>query len=428
MTRRALDSETLAALRRLAMGAVTFALIAAITPAAQSQTFNLLYTFTSDSYGRMPYGPLVQDHHGNLYGTTFEGGILFGTVFELSPRGSGWILNPIYKFNGNITNDGDGPYSGVVFGPDGTFYGTTTRGGGNLSGHCLDGCGVVYNLRPPPSTCRTAVCPWVETVIYHFAGATDADTPGLGNLTFDHAGNMYGTTIKGGAFGAGTVYRLTPSHGGWTESVLYSFSGGNDGGKPESGVTIDQAGNLYGTTYQGGSSRFCGSTGCGTVYELGPSGSGWTETVLYNFQAENDGSGPLAGLVFDQQGNLFGASSTRGPLGGGAAFEMTPANGGWTFNVLYMFGGGGPSRNLTLDGAGNVYGAWVYGNPGGGNGVIFELERANSWAYTGLHNFDNYNDGEYPQGSVLIGADGNLYGTTSQGGTGEIGTVWQIVP
>ena len=176
--------------------------------------------------------------------------------------------------------------------------------------------------------------------------------PGLGDVTFDPASNIYDTTYSGGS-GYGIVYQLTPSAGGWTENILHSFGYG-DGAYPYSHVIRDSAGNLYGTTWGGGANDG------GTVFELTPSGSGWTHTVLYSFQPASDGGNPYSGVMFDSSGNLYGATSSGGSGGGGTVFELTPAgNGTWTYSLIYSFTGTndcGPQNNLTMDQAGNLYG------------------------------------------------------------------------
>ena len=270
--RRICSSESSSQASVLALAsAVMFALAIVAVPAAHAQTLTRLYDLLSNQ-GELPTAGLAIDHAGNLYGTAPYGGIQFGTAYELERKGSGWVFNLLHTFNGNSTNDGDRPYAGLVFGPDGALYGTTFQGGGDASGQCFYGCGTVYSLRPAPSVCKVALCPWTETVVYPFAGGTDGAYPGYGNVAFDSAGNLYGTTTGGGAYGMGTVYELMPSNGGWTEKVLYSFSGGSDGWRPWGAVTLDSAGNLYGTTYYGGGTG-CG-TGCGTIYRVEPVGPG----------------------------------------------------------------------------------------------------------------------------------------------------------
>ena len=175
--------------------------------------------------------------------------------------------------------------------------------------------------------------PWVETPLYRFGGGSDGANPYGADIIFDQAGNIYGTTYNGGAGtcagGCGTVYKLTPSNGSWTETVLYSFTQGGDAQHPWGGVIFDQSGNLYGTTVYGG------VYGNGAIYKLTPSGSGWTESILYSFTGGTDGANPYAGLISDQAGNLYGAAASAGSGNGGTAFELARSNGGWTFNLLY---------------------------------------------------------------------------------------------
>src|SRR5271166_28968 len=257
----------------------------------QPQAFNVIYNFSGGEDGATPFAGVTLDNAGNLYGTTASGGGgNLGTVFKLTHQGAGWISTSLYAFHGA---DGNQPWSGVVFGPNGTLYGTTFYGGPVDQG-------TVFNLRPSPRACTAVRCPWIETVLHNFQGA--GTYPGYGDLVFDQAGNLYGTTALGGS-GYGVVYELTPSG---TFSVLYVFHG-SDGKNPLGGVIFDSAGNLYGTTELGGSKDY------GTVFQLVPANGGWTEKVLYSFQNGSDGSFLLAGLILDPSGNLYGASNTVVP-------------------------------------------------------------------------------------------------------------------
>jgi uncharacterized repeat protein (TIGR03803 family) len=259
-------------------------------------------------------------------------------------------------------------------------------------------------------------------VLYRFAnGGADGANPGSGDLIFDQAGNIYGTTTFGGK-GYGVVYELTPSG---TESVLYAFSG-SDGYYPDAGVIFDNAGNLYGTTEDGGLNML------GTVFELTYSiGFGWAESFLYSFQNGNDGNQPSAGLIFDPSGNLYGTTSNGGSGGGGTVFELTPSGGGWTYSLLYSFTGGnqcGPEGTLVMDGAGNLYGT-TQCDGAHNKGSVFKLTpSANGWTYTSLHDFTGGSDGGYPLCNVVFDANGSLYGTTYGGGTQGVGVVWEIMP
>lgn len=392
-----------------------------IMSAAQAQTLTVLHNFTgADGWG--PDAALTMDGAGNLYSTTDVGGASNrGTVFKLSRAGSGWALTTLYSFTGQ--EDGGYAYSGVVFGPGGALYGTTGYGG-------QDDHGVIYRLQPSPTRCKSALCPWNETVLHSFTGGPgDGEDPGVGNFVFDQAGNLYNATATGG-YGYGVAYELSPSKGGWTFKLIYDFSD-NDGFNTNSGLIFDKAGNLYGTTFNGGSQEYFS----GVVFELSPSGSGWTETVLSS--VEFPSTATCGGVVMDGKGNLFGTSGcdTLGKPGG--VYELTPSNGGWTFNTLYRFSSpDGPEDTPTLDAAGNVYGT-SSGTGLYGYGEVFKLTPSNGrWIYTDLHDFTGGADGAYPGGPVSIDANGNLYGTTVYGGTGPCnleqykgcGVVWEITP
>ena len=391
--------------------AVALVLAFALAIPAGAQTLTVLHTFSGGGDGDDPSAGLTMDKAGNLYGTTLVGGgASNGTVFKLSHSGSNWVLNTLYSFTGG--NDGGNPQARVIFGPDGSLYGTTSAGG-------YQGYGTVFNLRPQASACKSAICPWSETVLYRFQGGTDGAGPAYGDLTFDPSGNLYGTTLAAGLTTCGgtcgVVFKLTRSGSSWTESVPYSFTGGNDGGTPFSGVIFDNAGNLYGTAYYGGAQS-------GTVYELIPSGSGWTEKTLTDFAG--GGGFPLGGLTFDAQGNLYGTGFV-----GGTAFELMPSGGNWIYLLLYTFDGfDGPFGSPTLDASGKVYGT----NATGGaydQGFIFQLTPSNGgWTFTDLYDFTGGNDGGFPVSNVIFDVDGNLYGTTYLGGASGFGVVWQFKP
>ena len=410
---------------------ILFALTVLMSPAAQAQTFNVLHNFTGGQDGAHPSAGVTMDAAGNLYGTAKAGGDLTcnapngcGTVYQLKHRGSGFVFNPLYRFG--VSPDGGIATAPVVFGPDGALYSTTSYGG-------INGKGVVFKLRPSPTACSTALCPWSENVLYSFKGGANGDGSNPIGLLFDQAGNIYGTTSGGGTYGGGTAYELTSSGSGWTESVLHSFGGAGDGSIPyRSVLTFDNAGNLYGTTYLGGSSNY------GTVFQLTPSGSGWTEKVIYSFTDGSDGGYPYAGLIFDQSGNLYGATTDGGTGGGGTVFELSPSGGGWTYSVLYSITGPlgyqcGPAWALVMDAGGNLYDTTQC--DGANNvGSIFKLTKTGgSWTYTSLHDFTGGTDGGYPISNVIFDTSGNLYGTAYAGGTGSAcgggcGVVWEIKP
>lgn len=307
------------------------------------------------------------------------------------------------------------PLARVVFGPGGLLYGTTSRGGSA-------GNGTVFSLQPPATACKIAVCPWVETALYDFPDLTTGVNPGYGDLVFDQAGNIYGTAFNS-VTGGGVVFKLTRPGSGWTESVLWMFSRGSDGAGPASGVIFDNAGNLYGTTSEGG------ANGLGTVYELSPTQSGWTETTLYSFTANDNGVGS-GSLVMDAHGDLFGITGLYEP---GAAYELTSQNGTWSYQRLQSFSGmagqgDGPVAPPTLDSQGNLYGPLPYDGSDQA-GEIFKLTRSgNQWTYTPFYQFDNCTNGCEPYGAVIFDANGNMYGTTAAGGTRNKGVVWEITP
>ena len=405
--------------------AIAFLIPLAATQAAQAENFNVIYTFSGEKDGANPYAGVTLDRAGNLYGTTYAGGAAgLGTVFKLKRSGSGWIVNPLYSFTGN--NDGAQPRARVIIGPDGALYGTTLNGGG--AGCAGFGCGTVFSLRPPAFACKAAMCPWTETVLYRFTGGTDGGLP-LGDLVFDRAGNIYGTTEEGGVphscgnLGCGVVYELMRSGSSWTESTLYQFTGGTDGETPNGGVVFDHSGNLFGTTVSGGAYNF------GTVFELTPSGSGWTQNVLYNFQNLLDGKQPDTGVTFDASGNMFGTTVFGGAGNGGTVFELTPLAGEWIFSVVYgLTGNAGPFGNLSLDAAGNLYGT-TYQDGEYDLGSSFKLSPSlGGWTYTSLHDFTGGSDGQYSLSNLVFDSSGNMYGTAAYGGEHGYGVVLEITP
>jgi uncharacterized repeat protein (TIGR03803 family) len=292
------------------------------------------------------------------------------------------------------------------------------------------GCGTVFRLTPPATVCRSVSCPWTETVLYRFGHLVGDGINPFSSLAFDHGGNLYGTTNGGGAAQLGTVYELAHAVNGWNESILYSFNSIATGYGPEAEVTFDQAGNLYGTTPFGG--QGCSGGGCGLVYKLSQSGSGWVETVLYQFSGGFDGSQPYGGLIFDTAGNIYGTTVYGGLHNpGGTVFELMPSNGGWNFSSIYsLYGNSGSVATLALDGAETLYGT-ATGDPFGTGSIFQLLNSGGSWTFTTLHTFDGH-DGVTPYGSVLVDSSGNLFGTASEGGTGACrfgcGVVWQITP
>lgn len=282
-----------------------------LTPNADgSWTESTPHNFTGGQDGFEPFfAPLIFDGTGNLYGTTYRGGSGYGVAFKLSPNQDGsWTETVLHTFT---DKDGNESRAGLIFDGKGNMYGTTQLGG-------AAGQGVVFELTP------NADGSWTEKVLHQFTGNKDGGQP-WGGLIFDPAGNLYGMTYQGGTYGAGVVFELTPnSNGGWTEKVLHHFNGGKGGGYPQDRLIFDTAGNLYGTTWKGGNLSYCDGAGCGVVFKLAPnSKGGWNETVLHTF-LDHPGAYPSAGLIFDAAGNLYSTTGGDGTTTFGSVFEITP--------------------------------------------------------------------------------------------------------
>ena len=339
-----------------------------------------------------PNGGLISDQAGNLYGTTLGGGrVGAGTVFELSPpkaQGDSWILTLLHTFEGGA--DGERPYGGVVFDQAGNLYGATSLGGG--SKNCVDlgnaGCGVVFQLAHP----TRAGGVWTEHILHRFINGTDGASPVAG-LVIDAHGNLYGTTIAGGTFNGGVVFEIKRSGAGgvWTRTILHSFSG-TDGANPYGGLTLDAKGNLYGAATYGGSFGCAFGNSCGLVFQLqrpSKQGDPWTENILFAFPSGSQGgANPFAGVVLGSNGKLYGTTEMGGFIaypkcnyGCGLVYELSPPaqpGASWSENVLYEFKGGQdgalPAGDLILDKKGVLYGTSQGANPNGGLGTVFRLE------------------------------------------------------
>jgi uncharacterized repeat protein (TIGR03803 family) len=389
------------------------------TPSAQAQIFKVLYTFEEVSHGKNPAGGLVRDAAGNLYGTTIAGGDFgYGTIFKLSTSGQETALHSF----GSVDNDGIDPMGDLFRDGAGNLYGTTENGG--TYNH-----GAVFKLNANGA----------YSVLYSFTGGADGGYP-LAGVIRDAAGNLYGTTLAGGVSRYGTVFRLNTTG---EETVLHSFGPDKGGDDPMGGLIEDAAGNLYGTASEGGDLD-CNNIGfgCGTVFKLSATS---VYTVLYTFRGETDGGLPLAGLILDAEGNLYGTTSMGGELdcdagfGCGTVFKLDSAG---NETVLYSFiggiGGSSPQANLVRDAAGNLYGTTGAGGDlsclvgGDGCGIVFKLHGTGQLDV--LHRFHASGDGAYANAGLLLDRASGLYGPTSEGGdlncnTGfGCGTIFEITP
>ncbi len=426
---------------------VGFALLLAclllLPTASWAQTDKVLYSFSGPNQDHPTISILAMDAKGNLYGVA--SGDDNGVVFELASAKNKWTESVLYTFAGG--SDGAFPQGGLVFDQAGNLYGVTQGGGDG----CKGGCGTVFELTPGQNGT------WTESVLYSFRGETDGSNPEAA-LVFDAAGNLYGTTLAGGnescqSGGCGTVFQLAPGAGGtWNETVLHSFAGGKDGYEPVGGVVIDSSGIVYGTASLGG--KFGG----GIVFKLTPGKKKWKETILHNFAGGSDGYLPLAGLALSE-GDLYGTTYAGGngctvqPVrsagtqigvlqhdglgnGCGTVFQMTPgAKGQWQETPILKFSGtDGIESEATpvLDKAGNLYVTTFEGGSGacGVCGTALELTPSNgTWTEIILHDFGaESGDAGTPESGFILNKSGNLFGTSSLGGTNNNGTVYEIKP
>lgn len=422
---------------------------------AVGQQYKVLWNFSnSPNDGFYPAAGLIADGHGNLYGTTQDGGTggtyNTGTVFELSPQTDGtWKETILYNFCSVIgfsCLDGSAPQAALAFDPHGNLYGTTAEGGANPCPTGGGGCGTVFELSPPSVPGGA----WTETVLYSFCAVPRQGTNScldgfhpLSQLIFDASGNLYGTTQEGGNpqsgyldDNTGVVFELSPGSNGWTETVLYNFCSigkGNydceDGASPTAGVTFDRSGNLYGTTEYSGNTRFGG----GLVYELSPASTGWAQTILIS-GTNSYYEGFEGSVVFDPHGNLYTTFYYAGRNGGGGALRLNPAT-----HKLFSFSfddtvDSFPSSSPLLDLPHKTLYATTNGYPYS-YGFVFELNQ--SGEETTLYNFCsqlNCTDGAFPFAGLIEDKAGNLYGTTKYGGNSTTcngfgcGVVYEVTP
>jgi uncharacterized repeat protein (TIGR03803 family) len=392
-----------------------------VTAASSASTVKVLYSFSDGNDGGYPDSDLVADSAGNLYGTTVEGGAFgSGTVFKLAPSGNSWIQTVLYSFTSGA--DGGQPYGGVTLDAQGNLYGTAVVGGTFTGSNCVDfGCGVVFKLTKSGGN-------YSPSVIHSFAGGNDGYGPGAG-VTFDKNGNLYGMTPTGGADGLGVIYELRPGpNGTWTETVAHTFTGGDDGASGSAGrMILDSAGNLYGVATTGG------RNGDGVVFEFSPSQAVSFKT-LYAFQGQPDAGYPYAALTFDPSGNLYGATYYDGANGFGAIYKLTQTNGIWSESVLYSFKGGADGQyslgNLIFDAKGNLYGTTSEGGSGCSCGVIFKLTPSGkqNWTESVPYRFKGIPDAGFVYNGMVTDGAGSFYGTSVHGGTSDEGSIFKFTP
>jgi len=385
--------------------------VASLSASACGQTESTLYNFTGGSDGGRPYGRLIFDQSGNLYGTAISGGINNnGVVYELSPAVSGgWTQTVLYSFLGG--SDGSAPEGALVFDSLGNLYGGTYAGG-------THNLGTIFELSPASGG------DWTEKVLYNFAGGTDGANSN-GSLVFDAAGSLYGTTVLGGINGIGTVFQLSPATGGtWTEVVLFTCSQAV-GGEPHGDVVSDSKGNFYTALINDG--PFNG----GAILRLKFVDGTWRTGLIYSFKDDANGGFPLGDLAITPHGRLYGATETGGSRGLGAIFALEPQAGSsvWKEAIVHSFGGkgdgrfGGASLSVVLDAAGNLYGVTDAGGTAR-YGVAYKLTAGDGvMKETILYSF---NSASQPVADPVLDSSGNLYGPANLGADGS-GDVYEII-
>jgi uncharacterized repeat protein (TIGR03803 family) len=401
-----------------------------------------MFKNTADVWFTPGCGYLPQGTHGRFYGTSAIAMVLaiLAVILLLSiTPAMAQTETVLFSFGAPPapSRGGTWPSGGLVFDSKGNLYGSTVYGGHSDNCEGGDGqtsCGVAFQLTPK------AGGSWAEKVLHTFSNnGTDGTYPG--GMIFDAVGNLYGTTGAGGPYGdgipffGGIAFELSPAAGGtWTEKILYDFGGGDVGYSPGSPLIFDAAGNLYGSTFSGGSSVGVHGLGCGSVFELTPGAGGtWTASSLHTFMDEDDGCGP-GSLIRNAEGDLFGAAD-YGKFGYGVVFELTPGSGGvWTDVFLKSFGNDGPDNpnNLVFGSDGSVYAAACNGQGSHGlykygSVVEFTPSTGGTWTYSVLYTFTGTSDGTCP-GGLVFDASGNLYGVTAGGGTDNYGTVFELTP
>ncbi len=404
--------------KTLAILAVSTILVSGTWAASNGK---IVHSFSGLGDGGDPATSLTFDTAGNGYGTTVNGGSFgFGTVFELKRLSGGSFQEIVlYSFSGGT--DGKNPYGGVIFDGNGNLFGTTVAGGDG--GFCAgDGCGVVFELTNSGGS-------WNETVLYNFTGGDDGFGPG-GGVVFDKAGNLYGTTPDGGQFAEGVVYELSPQGGSWTQTVIHAFTGGNDGAVGSLGsLLLDASGNFYGVSELGG------AHGAGTVFQLSPiAGGKWKFTTVYGFKGAPHAGFPYGGLITDGKNNFYGTTYFGGADGSGVVFKLDGT--AMKETILHNFAegtdGGFPTSTLAFDSVGNLYGTTSMGGlPACDCGTVFELSPirgSEAWKEKVLHRFREKPDGGFPYYGLTADPSGNMFSTTASGGSDEAGIVFSFTP
>ena len=406
------------------LGTAVFALGMMSPQAALAQTETVLHNFTGSPDGAYLQSSALLRRGGSVYGVAEFGGTYnHGAVFQLTASNGTWDETILYNFTGG--QDGSYPIGALIADTAGNLYGETNAGGSQNAG-------VVFELSNSGGS-------WEQKVLHNFGSGFDGANP-QGPLVFDSRGNLFGTTVLGGGLNGGTVFEMTPVNGAWSETVLHSFGATNDGYLPYGGLTLDAAGNVYGTTQAGGANP-CLGLGCGIVFEL-VAATGWTENILHQFGGGSDGIYPNSTPIFDRVGNLYGSTVFGGGLGQcsagidtttcGTVYKLSPgSNGAWTETILHRFtggtGGSQPNSPLAFDGAGNLYGETA--QTSSSNGGLFRLtaKTGGGWAFRLFFTFDG-TDGANPEGGLRVSSKGVLYGTTIYGGANGYGVVFAVKP
>jgi len=408
-----------------ALRCTLFLIIVGGFSAAHAQTLTTLFAFDGTD-GSEPFQSNLLDIGGTLYGTTGAGGTFnAGTIFKLDSTGKETV---IYNFTGGT--DGNQPSSGLTLDSKGNVYGTTVYGGDSncvLNG-ATPGCGVVYKLT---STGHFSV-------VYTFTGSTDGALPQ--GVIVDSSGDLYGPAFYGGnlscpltGIGCGVIFKIDTTG---KETAVYTFQDGTDGGVPNGFITMDNSGNIYGATIYGGTLADCSGAGCGVIFKVTLAGK---ESVLYSFTGGTDGGAPNGSLLMDRQANIYGTAYLGGDLqctsipntaGCGVVFKISPSGHESVLHAFKGTDGAGPSWGL-LDYQGNGYGTTIYGGANG-FGTLFEL--TSKGKEIPLYSFTGGTDGAYPQSGLIVDKSGNMYSNTVFGGNLSCnspkgcGTVFKLVP